>query len=146
MQIEELEVKGYSNQGIVIVDNEDRYVVKMHVETGAPYNPEFAKSNGYTCTLKYNDKQYSIPYYQGYGIKTDPTIQGVLECLFSDASVYDNSKDLADFANTFGLDMGFPEGHKRAKRLYNDCKRVKENLDRLFGSDYDTIDDAICQA
>ena len=88
------------------------------------------QANGYTIKLSYGRKTYSVDYWQGVGIKERPTLKGVMECLFLDAE--SSSENFEDFCSNFGYDTD----SRKAERIYNACKRIKENLKRLLGEQY----------
>jgi hypothetical protein len=110
--------------------------VKMACVYGAPVNENFRTSDGWTCTLKYDGKQYTIPFYKGSGHGgSEPTVEEVLECLFQDANTADNARDFEDFAS----EMGYDSDSKKAEKIFIQCQRISDNLKRLFTSDYNRI-------
>lgn len=110
--------------------------VKMACVYGAPANESFRNADGWTVTLKYGGKQFTVPFYKGRGHGgAEPTTKEVLECLFSDASSAENARDFEDFASEFGYDSD----SRNAEKIYRQCIRIADNLRRLFGSDYNRI-------
>ena len=90
------------------------------------------EANGYHCTLRYKGRQYSFDFWQGQGIASDPTAEGVLECLLSDSTVSD---DFADFCNEFGYDSD----SRKAEKTHKACLKVGENTRRLLGDDFEAF-------
>jgi hypothetical protein len=113
--------------------------IKLSCEYGAPVNENFKNSDGWTCTLRYNGKQYTFPYYNGYGHRgAEPTLDEVLESLFLDADSY-NNYDFEEFCSEFGYDSD----SRSAKGIYNQCGKISKNLERLFGWHFDKVRDCI---
>ena len=88
-------------------------------------------NQGYRLRLKANNKTFTFPFYQGYGITHDPEIEGVLECLLSDASV---PPDFEDFCS----DFGYPRTQKH-KKIHNACLRSREKLEKLLGESFESF-------
>lgn len=91
------------------------------------------KANGYRCTLHYKGRRYSFDFWQGRGIQGQPTVEGTLECLLSDAQSADNGTTFEDFC----LEMGYDADIRKAEKIYKACKRVAESLKRLLRDDYE---------
>ena len=60
----------------------------------------WASANHYRLTLSRNGRKMSFWYYQGYGIKQDPTLAGVIENLAGEYNLAEYSLD--DFGDEFG--------------------------------------------
>lgn len=88
-------------------------------------------ANGYTVTLKYKGRQYTLDFWQGSAITHDPTSEGVLECLLSDANGGEMTFD--DFCGEFGYD----NDSRTAERVWKQCGTVREELQRMLGDDFD---------
>lgn len=88
-------------------------------------------ANGYRCTLRYQGRQYSFDFWQGTGITSDPTAEGCLECLLSDAQ----SGEL-DFEQFCG-DLGYDTDSRSAEATWKACQKVNENMRRLLGDDFE---------
>lgn len=89
------------------------------------------QANGYTVILKYQGRQYTLDFWQGTGITEDPTAAGVLDCLLSDANGGEMTFD--DFCGEFGYDTD----SRTAERVWKQCGKVREELQRLLGDDFD---------
>jgi len=89
-------------------------------------------ANSYRCTLRYKGRQYSFDYWQGVGITHDPNAEGCLDSLLSDAAV---SESFEDFCAEFGYDTD----SRRAERTHKACLKNREELERLFGDDFETF-------
>lgn len=105
--------------------------VRATVEYGAPEHPEFRESNPWTVTLKYQNRQMTVPFYTGYGITHDPEAHDVLESLLSDSDV--EQYDFEEWASSLGYD---PDS-RRAERIYNQALQYTKKLHRLLGDDFD---------
>ena len=90
------------------------------------------KANGYRCTLTYKGRRYTFDFWQGVGIRHDPTAEGCLECLLSDANV---EEDFHDFCSEFGYD----EDSRKAEATHKACLKVGREMRRLLGDDFDTF-------
>lgn len=90
-------------------------------------------ANGYRCTLKYKGRKYSFDFWHGVAINSDPTAEGCLECLLSDAHGADNTFE--DFCGEFGYDTD----SRKAERIYKACIKVRENMERLLGDDFEAF-------
>jgi len=88
-------------------------------------------ANGYRCTLHYKRRQYTFDFWQGVGHSEDPTAEGCLECLLSDA--FSGADDFEEFC----ANMGYDSDSRRAERIWRQCHKVAENLKRLLGDDYE---------
>ena len=88
-------------------------------------------ANGYTVRLMYKGRQYTIDFWQGTGITEDPTAAGVLDCLLSDANGGEMTVD--EFCGEFGYD----NDSRTAERTWKQCGKVREELQRLLGDDFD---------
>lgn len=81
----------------------------------------------YDCTIKYNGKQYSFPYFCNR--KTEVKLKEVLGCLLLDAFSVENT-DLIGFMQELGYDPY--EDSNKAKKAYNACMRTNKAMNRLF--------------
>lgn len=89
----------------------------------------------WTVTLRYGRRRMSVPFFQGRAHTSEPTAADVLGCLLSDASCYDNARDLADFCADFGYD----EDSRKAKTTYRACGRISKRLRQFLGDDFDAF-------
>lgn len=83
-------------------------------------------TNHYRVTLSRNGKKMTFWFYQGYGIKEDPTLERVIETLASDRTFAHYSLD------DFGDEMGWNSGTTKTYRL---LKSLNARYERLIGSD-----------
>lgn len=88
-------------------------------------------ANGYTVRLMYKGRQYTIDFWQGTDITEDPTAAGVLDCLLSDAN--GGEMTFGEFCGEFGYD----NDSRTAERTWKQCGKVREELQRLLGDDFD---------
>lgn len=91
------------------------------------------QANSYRVTLKYQGRRYSLDYWQGTGIKTEPTAEGVMDCLLSDVSC--SQDGFEDFCGNCGYDAN----SSKTERLYNACLRSADRLKKLLGDDFKTF-------
>lgn len=80
----------------------------------------------YKVKLRTEHGSATFPFFQGSGIKEEPTLTAVLYCLLSDARSGD--MDLIDFMSEFGYDI---EQRKEASSILTACKKNREKLKRL---------------
>lgn len=90
----------------------------------------------YTCKIKYNGKSYTFPYQCNRSRK--PELKDVLDCLLLDASCADYTLD--EFAEEFGYTKP-----SVAIKIYKACVRTQNALIRLFGDNYNDLQDEIEQ-
>lgn len=90
----------------------------------------------YKCKIQYNGKSYSFPY-QCNRSRT-PELKDVLDCLFLDASCGNYTLD--EFAEEFGYTKP-----SIAIKTHKACIRTMKALERLFGDEYNAIQDEIEQ-
>jgi hypothetical protein len=96
------------------------------------------ESRGYSCRLVYQNRVMTVDFWQGQGIKSDPSAQDVLDCLLSDASSFDNARDFEDWASEFGFNIEEdPELLKRDRKIYSNVRRQTERLKKLLGKHYE---------
>jgi hypothetical protein len=75
-----------------------------------------AKANCYRVTLSYQGRTYSLYYYQGQGIKRDPSVSDVVHCLASDLNILSGCDTLKCFGNCFGWDENTVDTYRAIKR------------------------------
>ena len=93
-------------------------------------------ANGYRITLRYQGRRMSLDFWQGTGIKDEPTAAGVLECLLLD--VVEEGTGFNNWCDEYGLDSD----SRKALRTYKTCVRQTAKLRKLLGDDFDTFRDA----
>ena len=97
-------------------------------------NNEWANgSKHFKCTLCYECRNIEIYYSQGGGIKDDPRIEDLLNCIISDNT--DNFSSFEEFASEFGYD----EDSRKAEKIYNACVEETKNAKWLLGSLYNEL-------
>lgn len=87
----------------------------------------------YRCTLTYQGRKYSFDFWQGRGITHAPTVEGVLDCLLSDASLGENTFE--DFCGELGYDTDSRKAYAQWKAICNVTKRMKQ----LLADEYETF-------
>lgn len=87
----------------------------------------------YTCKIvrtMRDRRTMTVTFSKGIGHKGKrPSLAEVLDCLASDASMVENSRDFTDFCNELGYD---PDSRK-AKRTYDTIIRQSFELRELLG-------------
>ena len=105
---------------------------------GEDYNynaPKWALENGvkhYRVTLRYQRRQFSLWWYQGSGIKHEPTAAAVLENLLSDYSMAEYSLD--DYIEDLGYKINSIDDYRNLIKLRRTVIRHAKALDRLIGN------------
>ena len=105
--------------------------------TEVDYNPHMSDfyGNHYRVTLTYQKRRMSTIYSMGTAYTEPPTVAEVLECLFLDASHYDDCDGFEDWCSDYGYDTD----SIKAERIYKAIARQAFALHRLLGDDYDAI-------
>ncbi len=85
-----------------------------------------AKANCYRVTLNYQGRTYSLYFYQGQGVKSDPTVSDVIHCLASDLSILSS----CDTLKCFGDCMGW---NSETANTYRAIKRESARYSKLIG-------------
>jgi hypothetical protein len=72
-------------------------------------------------------------FSMGSALTGPPELADVLDCLASDASMYDDSQDLLDFA----YEMGYTDlkDYPKVERIYNTIEQQRNDLEQLLGTD-----------
>jgi hypothetical protein len=110
--------------------------LKMTVKYGAKENPEFKNSDGWTVTLRNGTKRMTFPFYVGSGHNgAEPKINDVMDCLLSDASGYENSRDFEEWCSEYGYDTD----SRKAEKIYKACEKEFEKLKNFLGDDFETF-------
>lgn len=111
--------------------------IKMRTEKTF-HNPNMEDSdrmNHWKITLRFNGRKMSFVFSQGLGIKHDPSLPDVLDCLASDASGIENSPDFEEWARAYGYD----EDSRKAEKLHTAVRNQSRKLKALFRAQYDTL-------
>jgi hypothetical protein len=82
----------------------------------------WANANHYRVTLSRNGRKMSFWYYQGYGIKQEPTLAGVIDSLAIDYNYASYSLD--DFGDEFGWNKDTVKTHRQITSLAKRYARV----------------------
>jgi hypothetical protein len=107
-----------------------RYGAKMGYEHQDEWQQ---RCNGYRCTIKYQGRRYSFDFWQGVAFTDDPTAEGCLDCLLSDAQAGEQSFE------EFCSEWGYDEDSRKAERTHGACQRVAREMRRLLGDDFETF-------
>ena len=83
-------------------------------------------SNHFRVRISYEGRSMVTWFYQGQGVKGNPTISGVLECLLMDRSFAHNG--LEEFGREFGWD-------EYTRETLNACLSNGRKLESVFGVD-----------
>jgi hypothetical protein len=91
------------------------------------------QATGYSVTLHYKGRQYTTDFWMGSAHTSEPDAEGVLECLLSDSHAADYSFE------EFCGEMGYDTDSRKAERIWKQCAKVRENMERLLGDDFETF-------
>lgn len=86
---------------------------------------EMTSGNAYTVRVYYNGKYCQMTFHDNIYNKSDKN--DFLYSLLMDADAYNNSRDMADFADEYGYD-----DIRKCLKAYNGCKSQAEKVKRLF--------------
>ena len=110
----------------------DKYNVKMTYERVSENPYMTGNMKHYSVTIKANNKQITTYYSMGYGLKGNPELSDILECLLMDSSSYSNSNDLLDFASEFEYELETSKQREHVRKVYNACKQANEQFNWIF--------------
>lgn len=91
---------------------------------------EMTSGNEYKIVLSYNGKQATFAFHDNFENKS--SFKDWIYCLVLDMNAFDYSKDVYDFANSFGYAY---EDISKAHKAYNGCKANSAKMHRLFTED-----------
>jgi hypothetical protein len=74
------------------------------------------KANCYRVTLSYQGRTYSLYYYQGQGIKQDPSVSDVIACLANDLTILKGCETLKCFGDCMGWNSETANTYRAIKR------------------------------
>jgi hypothetical protein len=74
------------------------------------------KMNCYRVTLNYQGRSYSLYFYQGTGIKREPSVADVIHCLSSDLNILSSCDTLKCFGECLGWDENTADTYRAIKR------------------------------
>lgn len=115
--------------------NLDEFITKYNITMDAEYaenNPNMDGNqimNHYIVTLHHDDREYSLYFSQGLGIKCEPTAKRVLESVLMDVSCVESGQTFEDFC----AEIGYDADSRRAERIYNACLKERDQIGELFG-------------
>ena len=87
---------------------------------------------GYKVKIQRGRNSITFPYYMGVGLANKRPDHNVLDCLFSDAMGFKNSRGIEDFAREFGYSLYTPSDMRKVKKLYKGCENTLKDLEHLF--------------
>jgi len=121
--------------GAIARRNEIQYSVRSDY---LRYDDDWPDASHWSVKFRLRGTEFYFPFSQGPAHEDEPDAVDVLHCLFSDAEsvAYSSFEEWCD-------DFGFDTYSKKAERTYIACKSVLADLYDLFGSDYDTMRDAL---
>jgi hypothetical protein len=85
-----------------------------------------SKANAYRVKLSYEGRNYSLYYYAGRGIESEPTASDVIYCLSNDASYLESCSDLKCFGDCMGW-------NSETANTYRAIKRQTARFHKLIG-------------
>lgn len=75
-----------------------------------------AQANCYRVRLIYRKHYYSLYYYTGRGIKSEPTASDLIACLSNDAGLVESCADLKCFGDCMGWNSDTANTYRAIKR------------------------------
>jgi hypothetical protein len=94
--------------------------------------------DAWTVTLKFEKRQMSIPFFQGYGHNgKEPELKSVLSSLVSDWNC--GKDDFEDFCSNLGYD----QDSRKAESTWKACRASGTKLEKLFGDKLELIESAV---
>jgi hypothetical protein len=88
------------------------------------------QANHYKVVLKRGKKQFTTYFSKGIGLKGEPTVEEVLDCLASDSASIENY-DFEDWAPEFG----YNKDSRHAEKIYNACIKQAQKLKNFLGAE-----------
>ena len=93
------------------------------------------QANHYKVTLRRSGKQLTTYFSMGIALTDEPSAEGVLDCLASDAAGYQSAGNFESWASDYGYDTD----SRRAEKMYIAIGRQVTQLKRFLGDDYDKV-------
>lgn len=87
----------------------------------------------YKARITFNNKSFTINFYQGLGIKINPCVKDIIKSLLLDGNYADYN--LNDFMQDTGYNIDSIKESKNAKSILKQCKKTQTNLNKLFTSE-----------
>lgn len=111
--------------------------IRTFAEYGAvePKNEWQQSAHPYKVTLKYEDRQMTIPFFMGRALTHEPTDEDVLPCLLSDYQTTQYADSFEDWAEA----LGYNTDSREAESIYKQVLRQSEKLQKFLGSDFEEI-------
>jgi len=85
-----------------------------------------AKANCYRVTLNYQGRTYSLYFYQGQGVKNNPSVSDLIACLANDLSILRSCETLKCFGDCMGW-------NSETANTYRAIKRQSARYSKLIG-------------
>ena len=84
-------------------------------------------------TLRYDRHSMTLVFSMGEGHHgKEPTVEDVLDCLFSDACTIDNARSFEEWCS----ELGYDTDSRRAETIYKATGKSTEKLKHLLGDDF----------
>lgn len=90
-------------------------------------------SSHYLVTLKSEHGEMEVFFTQGPALTEEPTVEVVLDCLASDASLAEQHDDGIRMAVELGETIETSEDVERAEKTYRTIQEQRKALERLLG-------------
>lgn len=97
-----------------------------------PWDDGKWEGTAWMVTLSYDGRRFTVPFYQGIGIKGAPETKDVVECLLGDSCSADDATDEWDFFSALGFTPS-----REAKETYDACVKIAASMHELLGDDFD---------
>lgn len=116
--------------------------VRFSYEISENQNDLFTRNHTrYKCVIKYGKKQYTFDY-QCNPSYIKPNKLDCLECLISDASAIECTRDIDDFLTEYGYADSL-ESVRKGERAYKACIKTYNALCRMFDADFPALREEI---
>jgi hypothetical protein len=105
----------------------------MYIEpsNSNPNNPDWKDANHYMIHLKNGSEQFTTYFSMGLGLKHQPLIEYVLNCLANDAMTLENCPDFEDWA----YELGYNPDSRKAEKIFNAVTNQSAKLRNFLGKD-----------
>lgn len=99
--------------------------------TEKEYNDDWKKTTSkWKCILRYEGKQLTTPFYMGSALTGEPEKTDVMYSLINDALSGDYTFE------QFAHEYGYNTDSREAERIFRQCKRTHQSLERVFGEQH----------
>ena len=99
-------------------------------------NQDWRGATAYVVTLRYKGRRMTTMFCHGPAICHEPTAEGVLDCLLSDAMSGEETFE------GFCSDLGYDPDSRKAEATWKACARIGRKLHKLLGNDFDAFSSA----